>query len=58
VEYREKIELFSIAVHIRHALASLFRFDPAIDQLLTYVEWNAAVAQDRFVELSDIELLA
>jgi hypothetical protein len=40
------------------ALASLFRLDPAIDQFLQHIERDAAIAQDHFMELTDIELIA
>jgi hypothetical protein len=39
-------------------LGSLFRFDPAIDQLLQHIERDAAVAQHHFMELTDIKFFA
>ena len=53
---RKEIKLFSIAINLPLTLASLFRLDPAVDQLLQHIERDTAIAQDHFMELTDIKL--
>ena len=54
---RQHIKLFSVAIHTP-MLASLFRLDPAIDELRQDIERDAAFAQEHFVKRTDIKLIA
>jgi hypothetical protein len=54
---RKQIELFTIAIHTL-TLASLFRLDPAVDELRQHIKRAAAFAQVHFVKLTDIKLIA
>jgi hypothetical protein len=57
MENRERFSC-SVSRSTLLTLASLFRLDPAIDQLLQHIQRDAAIAQDDFIKLPDIKFIA